>query len=504
MSQSTSPGEIPAEAPISPAHQRALDWIAGDPKRLWIGGTWADGRTGQTIDSINPETEAKLTSIADADAADIDAAVAAARRAFEAPSWSGMTPHQRTNALLRMADAVEAHADELAVLESLDNGMPLWYSTAGVAAVVNQFRYYAGWPTKIFGSTNPSAPDVFNYTLREPVGVCGQIIAWNVPLVMASMKIANALACGNTVVLKPAELASFTTLRLAELIEETDLPPGVVNIVTGTGSGAGSAIAAHAGIDKIAFTGSTAVGKQIMRAAADNMKKVTLELGGKSPNIIFPDADIDKALDFAVRSFCGNSGQVCSAGTRVFVHQDMHDEFAERVAAMAATYKVGSPFDPETKLGPLVSAAQRDRVIGYIEAGKAAGATLNFGGSPLGERGYFVEPTVFSNVGNDMKIAREEIFGPVVSIIPFKDEADAIAKANDTTYGLAGAVWSRDFSRATRVVRALKAGRVFINSYGDADPIMAFGGYKQSGLGREYGQESIDAYTQVKSVWARL
>ncbi len=490
--------------PPGTPHRAALDWAAGSPKRVWIDGKWLDAGDGATIDSINPETEETLAAIADAGAADIDRAVAAARRAFEAPSWSAITPHQRTNMLLRIADKVEAHADELAAIESLDNGMPLWYSTAGVQAVINQFRYYAGWPSKIFGATNPSAPDVLNYTLREPVGVCGQIIAWNVPLVMASMKIANALACGNTVVLKPAELASLTTIRLAELIEETDLPPGVVNIVTGLGAGAGAAIAAHPGIDKIAFTGSTAVGKQIMRAAADNMKKVTLELGGKSPNIIFPDADIDKALEFAVRSFCGNSGQVCSAGTRVFVHEDMHDEIAARVAAMAATYKVGSPFDPETKLGPLVSAVQRDRVMGYIEAGKEAGARLDFGGSRVGTRGYFVEPTVFSNVGNDMKIAREEIFGPVVSIIPFKNEEDAIAKANDTTYGLAGAVWSRDFSRATRVVRALKAGRVFINSYGDADPIMAFGGYKQSGLGREYGQESIDAYTQVKSVWARL
>ncbi|MGV7121294.1 aldehyde dehydrogenase family protein [Sphingopyxis sp. 550A] len=495
-----------AESPpaVSLSHQRALDWIAAGPKHIWIGGNWREAETGALLDSINPETETRLTSIADASAADVDAAVVAARRAFEASSWAGMTPHQRTNALLRIADIVEANAGELAVLESLDNGMPLWYSTAGVAAVVNQFRYYAGWPTKIFGATNPSAPDVFNYTLREPVGVCGQIIAWNVPLVMASMKIANALACGNTVVLKPAELASFTTLRLAELIAETDLPPGVVNIVTGLGANAGAAIAGHAGIDKVAFTGSTAVGKQIMRAAADNMKKVTLELGGKSPNIIFPDADIDKALEFAVRSFCGNSGQVCSASTRVLVHEDMHDEIADRVAAMAATYKVGSPFDPETKLGPLVSATQRERVMGYVDAGKESGATLRFGGARVGERGYFVQPTVFSNVDNRSRIAQEEIFGPVVTIIPFRDEADAIAKANDTTYGLAGAVWSRDFSRATRVVKAMKAGRIFINSYGDSDPVMAFGGYKQSGLGREYGQESIDAYTQVKSVWARL
>lgn len=488
----------------SPAHQRALDWVTSAPKRIWIGGQWQEATGGRQIDSINPETEAKLTSIADADASDVDRAVTAARHAFEAASWAGINPHQRTMALLRIADIVEAHGDELAVIETLDNGMPLWYSTASVRAVVEQFRYYAGWPTKIFGSTNPSAPNILNYTLREPVGVCGQIVAWNVPLVMSAMKIATALACGNTVVLKPAELASLSTLRLAELIEQIDLPPGVVNIVTGLGSSAGAAIAAHPGIDKVAFTGSTAVGKQIMRSAADNMKKVTLELGGKSPNIIFPDADIEQALEFAVRSFCGNSGQVCSASTRVLVHQDLHDEIAERVAAMAATYKVGSPFAPDTKLGPLVSAIQRDRVMGYIDAGKQGGATLNFGGERVGSQGYFVQPTVFSNVDNSMTIGREEIFGPVVSIIPFKDEEDAIQKANDTTYGLAGAVWTRDISRAHRVVRAMKAGRIWINSYGDADPVMAFGGYKQSGLGREYGQESIEAYTQVKSVWARL
>lgn len=496
--------ELTSQQAVSPAHRRALDWIAAGPKQIFIGGKWQNAQTGELIDSINPETEDRLTSIANAGSDDVARAVKAARTAFEASNWSAINPHQRTMALLRIADAVEANAEELAVLESLDNGMPLWYSTAGVTAVVNQFRYYAGWPSKIFGSTNPSSPDVLNFTLREPVGVCGQIIAWNVPLVMAAMKIANALACGNTVVLKPAELASFTTLRLAELIEQTDLPPGVVNIITGYGSSAGAAIAAHPDVDKIAFTGSTAVGKQIMRAAAENMKKVTLELGGKSPNIIFADADIDKALDFAVRSFCGNSGQVCSAGTRVLVHESLHDEVADRIANMASTYKVGSPFAADTKLGPLVSATQRERVMSYIEAGVEDGATLNYGGSRVGEKGYFVEPTVFSNVDNSMKIAREEIFGPVVSIIPFKDDEDAIAKANDTTYGLAGAVWTRDISRAHHVVRKMKAGRVWINSYGDADPIMAFGGYKQSGLGREYGQESIEGYTQLKSVWARL
>ncbi|MFT3977797.1 MAG: aldehyde dehydrogenase family protein [Sphingomonas bacterium] len=491
-------------AAVNPARTRALQWIVAGPKKMLIGGQRVAAESGRTLETLNPETERALTGIADADAADVDKAVRAARSAFESSAWAGIGPHQRTLVLLKIADIVEAHAAELAAIETIDNGMPLWYSTASLAAVVTQFRYYAGWPTKIFGATNPSAPDVFNYTLREPVGVCGQIVAWNVPIVMSAMKIANALACGNTVVLKPAELASLSTLRLAELIAETDLPPGVVNIVTGRGATAGAAIAAHPDIDKMAFTGSTAVGKQIMRAAADNLKKVTLELGGKSPNILFADADLDRAIDLAVRSFCGNSGQVCSASTRILVQQDIHDEVAGRVAAMAATYKIGSPFAEDTKLGPLISSVQRERVMGYIEAGKESGATLNGGGSRVGDTGYFVEPTIFSNVDNASKIAQEEIFGPVVSIIPFRDEADAIRKANDTSYGLAGAVWTRDMSRANRMVRAMKAGRIWINSYGEADPIMAFGGYKQSGLGREYGQESIEMYTQVKSVWARL
>jgi acyl-CoA reductase-like NAD-dependent aldehyde dehydrogenase len=494
----------PNHSAISPAHERALRWIGSEPKRLFIGGEWVAPRSGKTIDIINPATEQRLTSLADADIDDVDRAVRAARRAFETPAWSAITPHQRTQCLLRIADVVEAHADELAAIETLDNGMPLWYAAGSVRAVVEQFRYYAGWATKIFGATNPSAPDIFNYTLREPVGVCGQIIAWNVPVVMAGMKIANALCCGNTVVLKPAELASLSTLRLTELIQETDLVPGVVNVVTGYGASTGNALVSHPGIDKIAFTGSTAVGKHIMRTAADTMKKVTLELGGKSANILFPDADLDTALDFAVRSFCSNSGQVCSASTRVLVHRDLHDEVTERIAGMAATYPVGSPFAPDTKLGPLISAAQRDRVLGYVRTGQEEGARLAFGGSRVGDTGFFVQPTVFSHVDPAMRIAQEEIFGPVVCVIPFDDEVDALAKANNTTYGLAGAVWTRDISRGHRIARGIKAGRIWINAYGDADPIMAFGGYKESGLGREYGQESIEMYTQVKSVWARL
>jgi len=504
MSSTSPTAPNPGITPMSPAHRAALDWIAAGPKRLLIDGKWVEAASGRRFDSINPETEERLTTIAEADKTDIDQAVRAARRAFESPSWSGLNPHDRTRLLLRAADLVDRHRDELAALESTDNGMPLWYSTASARVSADIIRYYAGWSSKIFGATNPSAPNIFNFTLREPLGVCGLITAWNVPMLMATIKISTALACGNTAVLKPAEQASLSTLRIGELFQEADLPPGVLNLVPGFGRSAGAALVEHPDVDKISFTGSTVVGKQVMRVAADSLKKVSLELGGKSPNIIFPDADLDQALDFAVRSFCGNSGQVCSAGTRVFVQQDLQDEVAERVVKLTRTYKVGAPFAADTKLGPLVSAVQRDRVMGYIDAGKAEGARLQCGGGRVGERGYFVQPTVFSDVDNRMKIAREEIFGPVLSIIPFKDEADAIVKANDTTYGLAGAVWTRDISRAHRVVKALKAGRIWINSYGEADPIMAFGGYKESGVGREFGQESLEGFTQIKSVWARL
>ena len=487
----------------SPGYQRAVDWTRSGHKRLLIGGEWVAAKSGKTFDSINPATEEVLCQVAEADQADIDAAVAAARRAYEAPSWAGITPHARTRALLKIADALDRHIDELAAIDALDIGMPLWYATAVATTAGEVFRYYAGWPSKIFGTTNPTDPTGFLYMLREPIGVCGQIIPWNVPVSMASIKIATALACGNTLVLKPAELACLSTLRLAEVIQETGLPPGVINILPGYGATAGSALALHPDVDKVAFTGSTAVGRQILQASASNFKRVTLELGGKAPNIIFPDADLDKAMQAAVRSFCGNSGQVCSAGTRLLVHESLHDEVTERISAIAATYKVGSPLDPDTKLGPLISGKQLDRVMSYIDAGREAGAALSLGGSRVGSKGYFVEPTVFSRVSNDMKIAQDEIFGPVLSIIPFKDDDDAVRKGNDTPYGLSAAVWTKDIARAHKVARALKSGRVWINTFGEADPVMAFGGYKQSGLGREYGAESIDAYTQTKAVLVR-
>ncbi|MFT3721092.1 aldehyde dehydrogenase family protein [Pseudorhodoferax sp.] len=486
------------------ARTKALAWINQAPKRLLIGGQWVDAASGKTFESLNPATEQLLCRVAEADSADVDAAVAAARKAFEAPSWAAMSPHARTRALLRIADKIEANIPELAAIETLDNGMPLWFSMAAVSGCADIFRYYAGWCSKVLGTTIPSDGSTLIYTLREPLGVCGQIIPWNAPILMATIKFANALCCGNTVVLKPAELACLTSIRLAELIQETDLPPGVINVLPGYGPTAGAALSQHLGVDKIAFTGSTAIGKQVVRDATSNLKKVTLELGGKAPNVVFADADLDKAIATAVKTFCANSGQICSAGTRLFVQESIHDEVAERVAKEAVAWKAGDPFAADTKLGPLISAKQRDRVWSYIDAGQEAGAALRLGGTAWNGPGYFVEPTVFDQVKNGMKIAQEEIFGPVLSIIPFKDENDAVLQGNETTYGLSAAVWTRDISRGHKVVKALKAGRLWINTFGESDPAMAFGGYKQSGWGREFGQESIEAYTQTKSVMVRM
>ena len=486
-----------------PGVSAALAWCRSGNKKNFIDGEWVSAASGRTLETFNPATGEVLAQVAESDKADVDRAVAAARRAFESPGWSAISPHARTHILLRMADAIEQHADELAALETLDNGMPTWFSGAVVKMTVDTFRYYAGWPTKILGTTVPSDASSFIYTLREPIGVCGQINPWNVPLLLAGVKFAPALACGNTIVAKPSELASLTCLRLVELFHEAGLPPGVLNVVTGYGATVGAAISEHPGIDKVAFTGSTAVGKQILLASAGNLKRVTLELGGKSPHIVFPDADMDKALAAAVNGFTRNSGQICSSGTRLFVHESIHDAFSKEVAKLAASLKVGNPFEADTKLGPVISARQLDRVMSYVDAGQADGATLMSGGRRLGNAGYFVEPTVFSGVQNAMKIAQEEIFGPVACVIPFKTEEEVIALSNESTYGLAGGIWTRDIGRGHKIARALKGGRIWINTFGETDPVMPFGGFKQSGLGREFGAESIMTYTEPKSVMVR-
>jgi len=473
------------------------------PKQLLINGRWVPAASGKTFATLNPANEETLALVAEGDRADVDAAVQAARRALEG-RWSSIGPHQRAAYLLKVADLIEQHAEELATLESLNNGMAISTANRMANGAANTFRYYAGWATKIYGETNPSDPSMFNYTLREPVGVCGQIIPWNGPISMFAWKIAPALACGNVSILKPAEQTPLTALRLGELLLEAGLPEGVVNIITGYGETAGAAIAEHPGIDKVAFTGSTEVGKLILKASAGNLKRVSLELGGKSPNIVFADANMDECLPTSLSAFTTLSGQVCCAGTRVFVQRDFYDEFVDRLTQRAAQAKAGDPLDPHTTIGPLVSKEQFERVRSYLDIGKREGAEPKLGGEVRRGKGYFVDPTIFTHVTNDMRIAREEIFGPVASVIAFKDENDAVLQGNDTTYGLAAAVWTNDVRRAHKVARALKAGTVWVNCYNNIDPISPFGGYKQSGIGRELGRQSIDLYTQIKSVYLKL
>jgi acyl-CoA reductase-like NAD-dependent aldehyde dehydrogenase len=475
------------------------------PGRLLIGGKWVAAESGRTFETINPSNEQILGLVAEGGKADVDRAVAAARCAFDDGGWSVMGPHRRAALILRIAEVIDSRAEELAELETLDNGAPLWLTRNMVATAAETFRYFSGWPTKLYGEINPSDPGALNYTLREPVGVCGLIIPWNAPLMLLARKMAPALACGNTVVFKPAEQTPLTALRFGELLEEeAGMPPGVVNIITGFGPGAGSAIAEHPAIDRVSFTGSPEVGRLILQASVGNLKRVSLELGGKSPNIIFPDADMSAAVPAAMMGFCANSGQICSAGTRVFVQRQCYEQFAEALTAAVSTLRSGDPFGPETKIGPLISREQFDRVRSYIATGMEEGAVPTCGGQPSRRSGFFVEPTIFKGVSNRMTIAREEIFGPVASLIAFDDETDAIFQSNETAYGLAAAVWTRDVSRAYKVARALKAGTVWINTYGHIDPISPVGGFKQSGIGRELGRYALDLYTQVKSVYLRL
>ena len=475
------------------------------PGKLFINGRWVDSVSGKTFDTLNPATEKVITSVAEGDSADIDLAVAAAREAFENGPWKKTDARDRGRILLKIAGLIERNKDELALLDTLDNGKPINETTnADIPLVIDCFLYYAGWADKIHGETIPVRGDFFNYTLREPVGVVGQIIPWNFPLLMAAWKIAPALACGNTIVLKPAEQTPLSALRLGEICQEAGLPDGVLNIVTGYGPTAGAALAEHMDVDKIAFTGGSATGRIIMQAASKNLKRISLELGGKSPNIVFADSDIDSAVDGAMTGIFFNQGEVCCAGSRLFIEKSIHEEFVEKLSNKAANMRVGNPEDTGTQMGAQVSKEQFDKILGYIETGKQEGAKLVTGGERCGERGYFIKPTIFDAVDNNMRIAKEEIFGPVVSAITFEDVDEVVRQGNLSVYGLAAAVWTRDIKKAHRLARDLKAGTIWINTYNAFDAASPFGGFKQSGFGRELGVHALELYTHVKSVWINL
>ncbi len=475
---------------------------------LFINGKWEEAASGKRFDTLNPATGKVLAQVAEADAGDVDRAVAAARRAFESGPWATMAAADRGKLLWKISLLLEKYADELAELETLNNGKPIFESRyVDIPFVVEILQYYAGWATKIHGETIPVRGAFFNYTLREPVGVVGAITPWNFPLLLASWKIAPALAAGNTVVLKPAEQTPLTALRFAEICREAGLPDGVLNVVPGYGPTAGAALVRHPGVDKIAFTGETRTGMEIMREAASTLKKISLELGGKSPNIVFADADLEAAVRGAHLGIFYGKGEVCAAGSRLFVEESIHDQLMEKLADRARKTVPGDPLHPKTRLGALVSAEQRDKVLSYIEAGKQAGARLVAGGGPAkvdGFDGFFVEATVFDGVRSEMKIAQEEIFGPVLATLTFRDMDEVIEQANSTIYGLAAAVWTRDVRKAHAVARRLKAGTVWVNTYNNYDAASPFGGYKMSGFGRELGMHALDLYTQVKSVWVNL
>jgi betaine-aldehyde dehydrogenase len=477
--------------------------------QLFINGEWVDAESGKTFTTPNPATGETLAEVAEGDKADIDKAVAAARRAFDG-KWSRMSARDRGRLLYKLSQLIEQNAGQLAELETSDNGKPIRESQyVDLPQVVENFEYFAGWATKIEGETIPVPGQMFNYTLREPVGVCGQIIPWNFPLLMAAWKLAPALAAGNTVVLKPAEQTPVNAMELGKLIQEAGFPEGVVNIVPGYGETAGAALAAHPGINKIAFTGSTEVGKLIARAAADNLHKVSLELGGKAPNIVFADADLEQAVNGAMMSIFFNQGQVCCAGSRLFVEDSVKDEFLSKLKEKSQKIKVGDPMDKGTHMGPQVSQEQLDRIKGYVSIGSEEGAGVLCGGEPPAlegdfSKGYFYQPTILTDVKNQMRIAQEEIFGPVVSVISFKDEDDLIKQANETVYGLSAGIWTRDIVRAHRFAKEVKAGVVWINTYNMFNAASPFGGYKQSGYGREMGKHALELYTQVKSVWVDL
>jgi aldehyde dehydrogenase (NAD+) len=483
-------------------------FLDNKPKRMLIDGKWLEAASGKTFETINPSTGEVLAKVAEGDAEDIDRAVDAARRAFRGP-WSKFKPFERQNLLLKLADLVERHFDELTALDTLDMGAPIGRTRGSRLRALGMLRYYAGQAVSIHGETieNSLPGEYVSFTLKEPVGVVGAIIPWNGPLSATIWKIGPALATGCTIVLKPAEEAPLTPLRLAELCQEAGIPPGVVNVVPGFGETAGAALAAHQDVDKVAFTGSHLTGQKIIAASAGNLKRVSLELGGKSPDVVFADADLEAAVPGAGMAVFANSGQICSAGTRLFVERKIYDEFTARVAAFGKSLRVGDSRDPETQVGPLVSAEQLDRVTGYLAIGRQEGARPLAGGERLTEgamaKGYFVPPTVFADVKDDMRIAQEEIFGPVISAIPFTDVEEVIERANRTSFGLGSGLWTRDVSKAHKLARGIRAGSVWINCYQAMDPAVPFGGYKMSGYGRESGKQHVEEYLNVKAVWIK-
>ena len=473
------------------------------PTKFLINGEWVEPASGKYYDDVNPSTGATLAQVAEGGAEDIDRAVKAARAAFEGP-WAKIHPGDRGRLLYKLAQLVRDNAEELAEIDALDAGKPITNSLrVDIPAAIDCFEYYAGWADKLHGETVPVRAPAFTYLVRQPLGVVGQIIPWNFPVMMAAWKLAPALACGNTTVLKPAEQSPLSALKLGELCLEAGLPPGVVNIVTGFGE-TGAALVEHEDVDKIAFTGSPEVGRIIVRASAATLKKVSLELGGKSPNLILADADLEAAIRGASGGIFFNQGEVCSAGSRILVDQRIYDDFLDGLTKRADSIKVGDPLDPKTYMGPVVNDEQFERVMGYIDIGKDEGAKLVAGGDRIGDNGYFVQPTIFADVDNRMRIAQEEIFGPVASVIPIKDVDEAVRIANDTSYGLAAAVWTRDVAQAHDVASRLKAGTVWVNTYGATDTRSPWGGFKDSGFGRELGRQALDLYTEYKSVWISL
>ena len=476
------------------------------PGKILINNEWTEAASGKRFDVINPATETKLTDCAEGDLEDVNRAVSAARRAFEGGAWKKMSARERGRILNRAALLLDKYRQEIAELETLNSGKPVSETLhVDLTLAIETFEYYAGLADKIHGETIPVNGPFLNYTLREPAGVVGQIIPWNFPLLMAAWKLGPALATGCTVVLKPAEQTPLSALRLGEILIEAGLPPGVCNIVTGFGPTAGAALARHMDVDKVAFTGSTDIGKLVMKMASEtNLKRVSLELGGKAPNIVFADSNLDDAVNGALRGIFFNQGEVCCAGSRLFVEQSIHDEFLNKLKTKAERLVVGDPLDPKTQMGAQVSQEQFKKILGYIEQGKKEGAKVVTGGAPAHNKGYFIKPTVLDGVTNQMTVAREEIFGPVVCAISFKDTNDLLKQANDTVYGLSAGIWTRDIGKAHRFAKEVKAGTIWINCYNQFDAASPFGGFKQSGFGRELGEHALELYTQVKSVWVAL